>query len=153
MNRLKLIRYVRSMTRDFTEAIFREDDIVTFINEGIDRIRQVIPELRNLKHLDSNSKEPTLIPEQYRHLLGIYATSRCSGQDERNYQATTYMNEFEVKLEELRIAIENGEINIVDENGEEISADTSIDYVDLEPYWGLTYSDQEERLEENEEED
>ena len=35
MNRLDLIRRVRSLTRDFSNAIFRESDIVDYINEGI----------------------------------------------------------------------------------------------------------------------
>ena len=137
MNRLKIIQRVRSMTRDFSETIFRKNDIIDYINEGIDRFKQVIPELKSLKRLDSDSQQPILIPEEYRHLLAVYATARCFGQDERHYQSSTYMNEFEVKLEELKIAIENGEVIITDEDGEEISSDIPVDYVDLEPYWGI----------------
>ncbi len=137
MNRLQLVQRVRSMTRDFAESIFRESDIHDWLNESISRFAQVIPEFNGLKFLYSNSDVPALIPLRYRHLLAVYATSRCFGQDERHYQATTYMNEFEVKLDELKTAIENGEIEIVDEDGNVIGRDIPIDYVDLGPYWGM----------------
>jgi len=137
MNRLKIIQRVRSMTRDFTESIFRREDIHLWLNEGIDRFAQIIPQLQGLEHLLSDSAEPTLIPERYRHLLAVYAASRCFGQDERHYQASTYMNEFEVKLDELKTAIENGEVVIVDEDGNPITDEYKVEYVDLEPYWGI----------------
>jgi len=137
MNRLQLIQRVRSMTRDFTNATFREQDIIEWINEGIERFAQVIPELKDLEPLLSNSKKPILIPPRYRHLLAVYATSRCFGQDERHYQSTTYMNEFEVKLDELKMAVESGDIVIKDEDGNPIIREHNIDYVNLEPYWGI----------------
>ena len=137
MNRLQLIQRSRSMTRDFTNSIFREADIIDWINEGVDRFAQVIPELEGLTHLLTNTQEPTLIPKRYRHLLAIYATSRCFNQDERHYQATTYMNEFEVKLDELKQRIEAGEVVIVDGDGNAVTTEYDMDYVNLEPYWGI----------------
>lgn len=136
MDRLKLIQRVRILTRDLTGSIFREHDIVDFINEGINRFVQVIPELKDLEELNNNTDVPSLIPKQYQHLLAVYATSRCFGQDERHYQASNLMNEFEVKLDELKMNIENGTIAILDGDGNVVENDIPIDYVDLKPYWG-----------------
>lgn len=137
MNRLQITQRVRALTRDFTNSIFRENDIIDFINEGINRFKQVIPELKNLETLHANTAEPTLIPIQYRHLLALYSASRCFGQDERHYQATTLMNEFEIKLEELNTKIQGGDIVIVDADGNVVTSDINVDYVDLKPYWGI----------------
>ena len=137
MNRLQIIQRVRAITRDFTNSIFREQDIIDFINEGINRFKQIIPELGNLQELLVNTQEPVLIPYEYRHLLAVYSAARCFAQDERHYQAATLMNEFEIKLDELKTKIENGEIAIVDENGNVIQKDIPVDYVDLKPYWGI----------------
>lgn len=144
MQRLKIVARVRSLTRDFTNSIFRENDIVDFINEAIDRFRQAIPQLKNMKHLLTPTSEPSMLPEQYQHLLAVYAAARCFSQDERHYQATTLMNEFEVKLEEMRSLVESGQIVIVDPTtGEAIEDEYAVDYVDLRPYWGKTRLDDE----------
>ena len=136
MQRTKLILRVRSLTRDFTNSIFRETDIIDFINEAIDRFKQTIPQLKSLTYLATPTSEPSLIPEQYQHLLAVYASSRCFGQDERHYQATTLMNEFEVKLEEMKGLIENGQLIIIDPTTNEAVADEYvIDYVDTSAYW------------------
>lgn len=138
MKRSELIRGVRSITRDFSNSIFREQDIIDYINEGINRFKQVIPIFKSVPKLLDQSQEPLPIPEEYHHLLSIYSASRCFMQDERHYQSTVLMNEFEVKLDELKQAIENGDIVITDpETGEEIVSTNEVDYVDLEPYWGI----------------
>lgn len=136
MERTKIVQRVRALTRDFSNSIFREQDIIDFINEGIDRIKQIIPELQSMTYLLTSQQEPILLPTQYTHLLAIYATARCFGQDERHYQASTHMNEFEVKLEELKTAIENGEVIIRDSNGNAVTNELPVDYVNLKPYWG-----------------
>ena len=136
MNRLELIQRVRAHTRDFSNSIFRESDITSFINEGIQRFRQAIPELKGLQRLLANTHEPTLIPEEYHHLLALYTASRCFAQDERHYQATTLMNEFEVKLEEFKSKVEDGSIKIIDPaTGNAVVVDNDVDYVNLKPYW------------------
>ena len=136
MNRTQIVQKVRALTRDFSNSIFREQDIIDFMNEGIDRCKQIIPELRTMTHLLTSQQEIKLLPPQYHHLLAVYSTSRCFGQDERHYQASTHMNEFEVKMDELKTAIANGEIVIVDDSGNAIEIDVDVDYVDLKPYWG-----------------
>lgn len=145
MQRIKLVLRVRALTRDFTNSVFREIDIIDFLNEGIDRFKQVIPQFKNVPYLLSTTSEPTLIPEAYQHLLAVYAAARCFGQDERHYQATTLMNEFEIKLEELKGLIESGQIAIVDPTtGAEITVDIPTDYVDLKPYYGTQHADRDE---------
>lgn len=137
MKRLEIIQRVRAYTRDLTNSIFREYDIIAFINEGINRFKQTLPQLKSTPKLLAQNQEPYPIPEEYHHLLAVYSAARCFGQDERHYQATTMMNEFEIKLEELRQKVENGDIVIVDPvTGEEIETDNVVDYVDLNAYWG-----------------
>lgn len=138
MNRLDLIQRVRAVTRDLSNSIFREQDIVAFINEGIDRFKQYIPQLSKMSYLVENGTVPDYLPAQYHHLLAIYCSSRCFSQDERHYQSTTMMNEFETKLEELKAAIDGGYVIIIDpETGESVEEDGYVEYVNLEPYWGI----------------
>ena len=138
MKRLELILRVRALTRDFTNSIFREQDIIDFINEGINRFKQIMPIFKSTPKLLVAEQEPKPIPEEYQHLLAVYSASRCFGQDERHYQATTLMNEFEVKLDELKQGYENGDIEILDPvTGEVMTLDNPISYVDLQPYWGI----------------
>lgn len=130
MNRLDLIKRVRSLTGDFSNAIFREVDIIDYINEGIHRIRQIIPELSGLKELKDNTQSPDMLPDQYHHLLALYSASRCFGQDEQHYQASNYMNEFETKLNEMKVAIEEGRIKIIDpQTSQPINSTYEPDYV------------------------
>lgn len=138
MTRLDLIQRVRSIARDLSNSIFREQDIISFINEGIDRFRQYIPEFADMDYLYENTSEPSYLPTQYHHLLSVYSCSRCFSQDERHYQATTMMNEFETKIEELKAAIDGGSVIIKDPTtGESISTEYATDQVNLEPYWGI----------------
>lgn len=114
MNRLQLIGRVRSLTRDFSNSIFREADIIDYLNESIQRVKQIIPELDKMVDLLSNTDTPTLLPERYHHLLGLYSSARCFEQDERHYQASNFMNEFETKLDEMKASIESGQVKIID---------------------------------------
>lgn len=130
MNRLEMIKRVRSFTRDFSNSIFREQDIIDYLNEGINRIKQLIPEFRDVNSLTENNSVPLLLPEMYHHLIPVYATSRCFGQDERHYQASTFMNEFETKVDELKSAIAEGSIVVIDpETGEPVDVTYNVDYV------------------------
>lgn len=136
MERLDLIQRIRSMTRDFTKTAFREQDLRVYLNESIDRIRQLIPEMQGMGYLLNDSDVPTHVPDMYHHLLAVYASSRCFAQDERHYQAGNLMNEFEAKISDLKTKIENGEIVITDpETGEPIHADFDNDYVVNNYFW------------------
>ena len=108
-----LIDRVRQYTRDTTGSLFTQDDIVAFINEGIDRTRRYT-HFKGMKHLNSLSDEPILLPNEYHHLLSIYAASRCYTQDEQVYLAEQFMNEYEYKTQEVILLINDGELVIED---------------------------------------
>ena len=100
-----LIDRVRQYTRDTTGSLFTQDDIVSFINEGIDRTRR-------LTHFSTLTDEPILLPNEYHHLLAIYAASRCFTQDEQLQLAEQFMNEYEYKTQEVELLINEGELVI-----------------------------------------
>lgn len=129
MNLEQITAMARRHLADKDGAIFTKDDIEAFINEGINRFQSIVyfvnePELTTL------DQSPALIPAQYHYMLALFSASRCFGQDEREYKATTFMNEFEVKMEELLQKIESGEIVITDPStGNEVTADYEEDFV------------------------
>lgn len=129
MNRTELVLRVRSLTRDFNGSIFRESDIQDYLNEAIERVMQVIPELSGMTLLKNPTDEPIILPTPYHSLLASYSASRCYMQDERHYQSTTFMNEFETKLDEFKLAVENGRIILKDVAGNVIVPFDSEDYV------------------------
>lgn len=107
----EMIDRVRAYTRDTTGSLFTQEDIVGFVNEGIDRTRRY-KKLSKMEYLINLSDEPTYLPQQYHHLLALYATSRCFTQDEQLTQAQQFMNEYEYKTSEMEQLIENGELEI-----------------------------------------
>lgn len=129
MNRGDMIRRVRSYTRDLSGSIFRTIDITDYINEGVDRIRSRIPQLKKMVSLDADNVVPSLLPSEYHYLIPVYASSRCFSQDERHYQASTLMNEFETKLEELFSDINEGVLPILDDAGNVVDTSLPSDYV------------------------
>lgn len=142
MNRTEIVARVRSYTRDFASSIFREADILSYINEGIDRCKEIIDEFAGMDYLNDKTSSPSLMPTHYHYLLAVYSAARCFDQDERHYQASTRMNEFETKLNELKEAIEAGRVIIIDPStGEPVEGVNPIDYVDLSAYWGVQYDD------------
>lgn len=114
MNRTDLSLRVRSLLRDLTNSFFREVDINNYLNEGIERVQQIIPELRMMQPLGNAMDEVKYMPRPYQHLLAVYCSARLCTQDERHYQAGVFMNEFETKLEELKTGIQIGEIDVID---------------------------------------
>lgn len=123
-----LILRVRSYARDINGSIFTKADIVSYINEGIDRTKR-IQQLIGEDYLVNLTDMPKLIPNQYHYLLAVYSASRCMFQDEQDSRAGSLMNEFETKLEELKSKIDNGEIVIKDESGMPIVVTVDIDYI------------------------
>lgn len=142
MNRAALMRRIRSYTRDLNGTIFRNIDVVDFINEGVDRIKERVPQLISIPELVADDSVPLPLPAQYHALLAIYGASRCFGQDERHYQASTMMNEFETKLEEMIASINGGEVIIVDGDGNPIEGINAIDYVKVE-YFAQPYDEED----------
>ena len=125
----KLTAIARRNLNDKDGSIFTKDDLEYYINEAIDRIRSHTY-FRDEVNLLALVDEPISIPEQYHHLLAVYASARSFAQDERHYQATTFMNEFEVKFEELLAKIESGEITITDGSGVAVEPDYEDDFVE-----------------------
>ena len=117
MNLNALINRTRGYVRDDIGALFKQEDITSWVNEGIDRVREVIYPLNKMVYLTGNSDEPILMPEEWHYLLALYSASRCSTQDEQEYRANNFMSEFEMKLAELKERIELGDIIIYDEDG------------------------------------
>ena len=65
-----LIVRVRSYTRDTTGTLFSTSDIKSFINEGIDKFRQ-IKQLEGMSYLDNDNDIPKLLPIQYHYSLAM----------------------------------------------------------------------------------
>lgn len=129
MNRLQLVNRVRSLTRDFTGSMFREQDVIDYLNEAVDRFQMVIKHFEGMLYLEADADSPILLPKRYHHMLAVYSAGRCFAQDERNYQASTLMNEFETKLDELKQLIESGELVILNTDGTTVDADQPAGYV------------------------
>ena len=109
--------------------IFAKNDIIEYINEGIDRVSN-IPELEEMEYLVNDEDVPMYLPPRSHHLLSIYASARCFEIDERFYQGVQRMNEFENKLENLESDIAEGKIIIIDEEtGDEVKGNYNVDYV------------------------
>lgn len=138
MNRADMITRVRSYTRDLSASIFRSIDVTSFINEGIDRMRSRISQLKPMIYLSADDEIPIYLPSEFHYLISVYAASRCFGQDERHYQSSTLMNEFETKLEELYAGINDGSVVILNASGVQVDTTGSVDYVKAvyytEPY-------------------
>lgn len=139
MTRTQLIARVRAITRDRTASVFLEADIISFLDEAIDRCKQIIVELADEVYLTTATTAPALIPEKFQHLLAIYASSRCFFQDDRHFQATNLMNEFEVKLNYFKSLIDSGEVfiyELVDGVSTVVTNDNEMDFVETKSYWG-----------------
>lgn len=135
MNLSQLTDRVYSLTRDFNASVFRKVDIVSYLNEGIDRLVQVIPEFDYIPYLVNDTDEPLLLPKQYHSLLAQFATARCFSQDDRPFQGITFSNEFEQKLSELRTSFESGLVSLFDENGDVIQPFMLKNYVEDDYYY------------------
>ena len=106
-----LIDRIRAYTNDSTGSLFTQENIIAFINEGIDRTRR-FKVFRDMERLTSLSDEPIYLPSQYHHLLALYGASRCFSQDEQVYVAEQFMNEYEYKMSEVELLINSGELSI-----------------------------------------
>ena len=128
MNLLDLVSKTRKYVRDLDGNIFQREDIIEFLNEGVDRF-STIPELKDITYLVNDEDVVNYLPTNQHYLLAVFASARCFEIDERFFQGTQKMNEFESKLEDLEIAIKGGEVSIVDEAGDVIQGDILVDYV------------------------
>ena len=128
MKLVNLVARVRSYTRDTTGTLFTTSDVKDFINEGIDRLRQ-IKQLEGMKNLTNDLDEPNLLPPQYHYMIAIYSAFRCFAQDEQYTPAQSYADEFEILFKTVELGIQDGRIVIVDEANNEIKNDVDFDSV------------------------
>lgn len=131
MNLNDLINRTRSYVRDDIGALFKQEDITSWLNEAIDRVREVIYPLNGMIALNGSSEEPLLMPNEWHYILALYSASRCSTQDEQEYRANNFMSEFEMKLLELKERIENGDIVILDADGKPIPVKSNLGDMDM----------------------
>lgn len=124
----ELVSRVRSYTRDTTGTLFTLSDVKNFINEGIDKLRQ-IKVLEGMEYLESDVDIPDLLPSQYHYSLAVYSASRCFSQDEQHYLAQTFMEEFLGLYSLIELGIKEGTIVIIGSDGEQISSDDEFDGV------------------------
>lgn len=117
------------LLRDEGNTIYSKVFLTENINEGIDRVRQLVPELKGMTWLVADGDVPILLPSNFHHLLYLYAMARCYEIDEQHFQAAKYMNEFEAKIQNLIEAMAAGEVTIIDGNGDTVTADIRQDFV------------------------
>jgi len=134
MNRLELVERTKSHLRDFGLTAFREIDVIRYINEGIERVIQIIPQFEDMVDLEYDTQVPIVLPKAYHHLLSVYASARLFAQDDRFHQSATLMNEFEVKLAGLYEDLISGDVVAYDSDGNEIDFSRKSDYVKNEYY-------------------
>ena len=123
-----LVTRVRSYTRDTTGTLFELSDIENFINEGIDKLRQ-IKALETMATLTNDEQSVDLLPPQYHYCLAVYSASRCFSQDEQHYLAQTFAEEFNGLYDLIELGIKEGTIVISDDGGNLINNDISMDGV------------------------
>lgn len=123
-----LINRVRSYTRDTTGTLFQTSDVKDFINEGVDRLRQ-IKQLNNMKYLTNDLDEPAILPQQYHYILAIYSAYRCFAQDEQYVPAQSYADEFEGFFKLLELGLQDGTIVVTDDDNNVIKNEIDFDYV------------------------
>lgn len=128
MRLASLVARVRSYTRDTTGTLFTTSDVKDFINEGIDRLRQ-IKQLEGMKHLTNDMDEPILLPSQYHYMIAVYSAYRCFAQDEQYTPAQSYADEFDTLFRTVELGIQDGRIVIVDEDNNEVKNDVDFDSV------------------------
>ena len=123
-----LVARVRSYTRDTTGTLFELSDIENFINEGIDKLRQ-IKALETMATLTSDEPSVDLLPPQYHYCLAVYSASRCFSQDEQHYLAQVFAEEFNGLYDLIELGIKEGTIVIVDASGNVLNDNISLDGV------------------------
>lgn len=124
----ELTNRVRSYTRDTTGTLFSLEDVHDFINEGIDKLKQ-IKSLEGMKYLNADEDVPNLLPPQYHYCLAVYGACRCFSQDEQHYLSQTFADEFNGIYGLIELGIKEGTIIITNEDGIPINNDSDFDYV------------------------
>lgn len=138
-----LILRTRRYVRDKSGKRFASDEIMDYINEGIDRIRSYAL-FQEMPYINDDGDDIYYLPEEYQYALALYASSRCFGVDNDFYQEQQKRNEFENIFADLVARIECGEIKIADITGSEVECVYPISYVVDEYYNPTTATTDEE---------
>jgi hypothetical protein len=125
----QLLERASRQLRDTEFSIYSKALLDSGLRDAVDRIKQVIPELKTMTYLENDDDILKLLPSEYSQLLWIMACSRAMEMDERNNEAARYRNEFETILERLVSDIAEGTTIILDEFGNEIDSPYVDDYV------------------------
>jgi hypothetical protein len=140
MDRLALVHRTQAHLRDFGLTAFREIDVVRYINEGIERVIQIVPQFDDMVELTYDTQIPIVFPKAYHHLLSVYASARLFAQDDRFHQSATLMNEFEIKMAGMYEDLMSGDLIAYDSDGKEIDFSRPPDYVTNEYFLGRSYT-------------
>lgn len=124
----ELVNRIRSYTRDTTGTLFSLSDLQDFVNEGIDKLKQ-IKSLEGMSYLTSDSSIPNYLPTQYHYCLAVYGACRCFSQDEQHYLAQTFTDEFNGLYSLIELGIKEGTIVIIDDSGSPINSELDFDSV------------------------
>lgn len=129
----ELINMTRLYARDKKSRLFDDEDIILFLNQGIDRMKQFYL-FEGIPYLKEPEDELEFVPPQYHYLLALFASSRLFDMDERFFEGTNKRNEFEQLFAELTSSIESGEI-FLDYASYEDLPNVADDYV-IDEYFG-----------------
>lgn len=124
----ELINRIRSYTRDTTGTLFSLSDLQDFINEGVDKLKQ-IKALENMSYLEQDSDVPKYLPSQYHYCLAVYGALRCFSQDEQHYLAQTFSDEFNGLFSLLELGIKEGTIVVLNDDGTPVNSDLDFDFI------------------------
>ena len=124
----ELVNRIRSYTRDTTGTLFSLSDLQDFVNEGIDKLKQ-IKSLEGMSYLTSDASIPNYLPTQYHYCLAVYGACRCFSQDEQHYLAQTFTDEFNGLYSLIELGIKEGTIVITDDSGSPINSELDFDSV------------------------
>lgn len=112
MNLKDLRDRTRLYVRDSREKRFSDEELNSYINEGVDRLRAYY-KLVDMPYV-IEEMQVQYLPAQYHYILALYASSRCFGVDNDFYQEQEKRNEFESVFTELQDRVDNGEVYITD---------------------------------------
>lgn len=86
----ELIDMTRFYVRDSNGLMFKEEHIIIFLNQAIDRIKQTNKIFKFLRHMvpvkNADGKyidTVVVLPQEFHYMLALFAAHRCFDNDER----------------------------------------------------------------------
>lgn len=134
MNLATLRTRTQRYVRDIAGKKFSTAELDDYINEGVDRLRSYIV-FKNMPYANL-ADQVAYLPPAYHYMLALYGASRCFGVSGDFYQEDQRRNEFENMFADLIMQIENGDLIILDELGQQITDATNAIYYVQDTYFG-----------------